>query len=61
VESETKASNRDNPDSDEEVKNVFKLRRPDDGPNYKEALFDLVQDDPDAAASILSQWIGSSA
>ncbi|MEO2009559.1 MAG: hypothetical protein ABGX22_12860 [Pirellulaceae bacterium] len=61
VESETKASNRDNPDSDEEVKNVFKLRRPDDGPNYKEALFDLVQDDPDAAANILSQWIGNSA
>jgi flagellar M-ring protein FliF len=60
VDVEPDTSEGDGSDADEQV-NVFRLRRPEDGPNYKEALTDLVQEDPDAAASILSQWIANSA
>lgn len=44
-------------DADEAELNVLRLRRGDDGPSLKEELTDLVRDDPDAAASVLSQWI----
>ena len=29
-----------------------------DGPNIKEELSELIQDDPDTAANVLKQWIG---
>jgi flagellar M-ring protein FliF len=45
--------------SDDEDINVLRLRRGGDAPSLKEELTDLVRDDPDAAASVLSQWIGS--
>jgi len=45
--------------SDDDV-NMLRLRRGDDGPSLKEELTDLVRDDPDAAASVLSQWIVNS-
>jgi flagellar M-ring protein FliF len=45
--------------SDDDL-NMLKLRRGDDGPSLKEELTDLVRYDPDAAASVLSQWIVNS-
>ena len=32
-----------------------------DGPNIKEELSELIQDDPDTAANVLKQWIGETA
>ena len=32
-----------------------------DGPNIKEELSELIQDDPDTAANVLKQWIGEAA
>lgn len=40
--------------------NILRLRRGDDTPSLKEELTDLVREDPDAAANVLSQWIANS-
>ncbi|HAN96461.1 MAG TPA: hypothetical protein DCQ98_03050, partial [Planctomycetaceae bacterium] len=38
-----------------------KRRFDGDGPSLRDELTELIQDDPDAAVSVLKQWIGEAA
>lgn len=47
-------------DEDSELANSLRERfRSKSGPNLREELTDMVREDPDAAATVLSAWIGS--
>ena len=48
-------------DNKEEESAKPKRKFSSDGPNIKEELSELIQDDPDTAANVLKQWIGETA
>jgi flagellar M-ring protein FliF len=59
---DAKVSPADEENDDETEDSLLKARfRENSGPNLRDELADMVREDPDAAATVLSSWIGDAA